>query len=125
MKRQHHQKDCAPLDRDQLLLDLQSSDEATRARAVRAICPCHAGWQAFEEHMKIVAALQKDASPLVRDVARHVFEDAAEMENGGYPTNPREASNEMLRTRRASRFPREPEEITQNARNRRRARGKF
>ena len=124
MKRKHNENYCAPVDIERLHLDLQSPDETIRAKAVRAICPCHAGWQPFEQHMRIITELQKDASPLVRDVAKHVFEDAAEMESGGYPTNPREVSNEMLRTKRASRFPREPEAIIHNGRNRRRARGK-
>lgn len=109
---------------EQIRLDLQSADEEIRARAVRSICPCHSGWQAFEQVMTIVSELQKDESPLVRGVARHVFEDAAEMESGGYPTNPREASNEMLRTKRASRFPREAEEIVQITADRRRSKGK-
>ena len=122
MKRKVPQDDCDPLEMQRVQVDLQSPDEATRARAIRFICPCHAGWQPFEHHMKIVAELQKDPSPLVRSVAKHVFEDAAEMESGGYPTNPRETSNEMLCTRRASRFPREPEEVTSNAGDRRRRR---
>ena len=115
MKRKHHQNECASLDMERLRLDLQSPDEATRARAVRAICPCHAGWQPFEQHMKIVAELQKDVSPLVRGLAKHVFEDAAEMESSGYPTNPREINNDMLRTKRASRFPRDAEESAHEA----------
>jgi len=109
---------------ESLRLDLQSPDELTRARAVRSLCPCHAGWQPFEQQLKIVSELQKDASRIVRGAAIHVFEDAAEMESSGYPTNPREISNEMLRTKRASRFPRETGEIKQNARYWRRARAR-
>lgn len=117
-KRQHN--GCAPLDLERLCLDLQSPDEAIRVRAVRAICPCHAGWQPFEQYMHIVASLQKDESPVVRGAAKHVFEDAMEMESGGYPTNPREVSNEMLRTKRASRFPRDTEETAHKGQHRQR-----
>ena len=124
MKRKHTANHCASLDIESLRLDLQSPDDAVRARAVRALCPCHAGWQPFEEHIQLLAELQKDASHLVRSVAKHVFEDAAEMESSGYPTNPREISNDMLRTKRALRFPRDAEEITRDARTRQRARGR-
>ena len=121
MPRKQQHNDCALLDMERLRLDLQSHDEATRLKAVRSICPCHAGWEPFEQHMKIVAELQKDTSLIVRNAAKHVFEDAAEMESSGYQTNPREVTNEMLRTRRASRFPREPEEIAHKAQSKRRA----
>ena len=125
MKRKQKPEHCATTpDVERLGLDLQSPDAATRARAVRALCPCHGGWQLFEQHIQAVVALQKDDCPLVRAAALHVFEDAAEMESGGYPTNPREVTNDMLRTRRASRFPREPEEITPRTQARERARAK-
>lgn len=91
-------------DDTRLRADLESGDEAVRARAVRSVCPCHAGWQPFEAHGDAVARLTKDESPLVRASALHVFEDAAEMESSGLPTHRREATNEMLRTRRQPRF---------------------
>ena len=90
---------------------------------MRALCPCHSGWQPFEQYLKTVAELQKDESPIVRRAAIHVFEDAGQIESGGYPTNPREVTNEMLRTKRASRFPRDADEIAEKARGKRRKRG--
>ena len=79
---------CDAPDLERLKAELQSPDEAIRARPVRALCPCHAGWMPFEQHLKMVAELQKDPSPIVRAAALHVFEDAAEIESSGYPTNP-------------------------------------
>jgi hypothetical protein len=113
---------CVPIDREQLLQDIQSPDEQVRARAVRSLCPCHAGWEVFETHLDVVSRLTKDPDREVRKNALHVFEDAGEMESGGYPTNPREATNEMLRRKRASRFRREEEDYreTQNVKKYRR-----
>ncbi len=93
-----------------LRVDLHSPDEATRARAVRSVCPCHAGWGPFEAHLDAVARLTKDESPVVRASALHVFEDAVQVESGGLPTSRREVTNEMLRTRRHSRFRRDADD---------------
>lgn len=84
--------------------DIQSPDSKVRARAVRSLCPCHAGWEVFEQNIGIVNQLKKDPCSKVRANALHVFEDAIEMQSEGYPTNPREITNEMLRTKRSSRF---------------------
>ena len=120
MKEQHAA--CATVDLERLLVSLQSPDEAIRAKAVRSLCPCRAGWQLFEQHMDIVARLKKDPSPAVRSHALHVFEDAGEMQSNGLPTNPREATNDMLRKKRASRFRPDEEalEAAQKARAERR-----
>ena len=100
-----------PVDEEQLLRGLQSPDAAVRARATRSLCPCHAGWEIFEQRFDLVELLKKDASPEVRANALHVFEDATEMQSEGYPTHPREVTDEMLRTRRASRFPLDQEAL--------------
>src|SRR5439155_20650911 len=90
------------LDRERLLAELQSPDEAKRARAARQVCPCRAGFEQFEEAMGLVKKLQKDASPLVRGAALHVFEDAFEMQSSGLPTTPQAITNEMVATKRRS-----------------------
>lgn len=97
-------KPCEVLDVERVLADIQSGDEVVRAKAVRSLCPCHSGWGPFEQHLPLIKALCKDPSPLVRKAALHLFEDAGEMQSDGLPTNPRESTNEMLRTRRRSRF---------------------
>ncbi len=103
---------CDYLTIEKLMTDICSPDEKVRARAVRSLCPCHAGWQAFEENIRIVDQLKKDPSPTVRANALHVFEDAGEMMSEGYPTNPRETTNEMLHTKRVSRFRRDSDDIS-------------
>ena len=97
-------KQCKVLDVNHVLTDIHSADEHVRASAVRSLCPCRSGWGPFEEHLHLIKALCKDPSPLVRKAALHLFEDAGEMQSEGLTTNPHEATNEMLRTRRASRF---------------------
>jgi hypothetical protein len=87
-----------------LMRDIQSPDEAVRARAVRSLCPCRLGWGPFQECLKQISAMKKDPSPEVRKAALHVFQDSYEMESEGLPTNPREIRNEMLATRRRSRW---------------------
>ena len=59
--------------------DLQSPDEEARGNAVRAFCPCHAGWEAFESHVGEVLRAMRDPSRTVRAGALHVFMDAAKM----------------------------------------------
>ena len=61
------------------LPDLQSPDAEARAEAVRAFCPCHAGWEAFESHVGEVLRALRDPSRAVRAEALHVFQDAAKM----------------------------------------------
>jgi hypothetical protein len=92
------------IDPERLEKDLHSPDETARAKAVGSLCPCRVGIGIFQQHLDTVAQFRKDPSPAVRAAALHVFEDAGEMENEGYPTSPRETTNEMLRRRRASRF---------------------
>jgi len=92
------------LDFSAVIADMESSDEMVRAKAVRSLCPCHGGWEPFERHLSRIKLLCKDPSPLVRRAALHLFEDADEMQSDGLPTHRREATNEMLRIRRASRF---------------------
>src|SRR5262245_1857237 len=100
-----------PPDIAALLRDLQSSDEERRGKALRARCPCRSGWQLFQEQIDLVERLKKEPSPTVRAHALHVLEDAAELQSEGYPTHPREATDEFLRKRRASRFPSDAEEL--------------
>ena len=111
--KKHHEHACSALDLDAVLHDIQSSDEKVRASAVRSLCPCRSGWEPFEANLELIRQLQHDPSPVVRANALHLFEDADEMQNEGCPTNPREVTNEMLRTKRESRFRRDPDEIAQ------------
>src|SRR3712207_6592394 len=64
---------------ESLVPDLKSPDEEARGEAVRAFCPCHAGWEAFESHVGEVLRAMRDPSRAVRAEALHVFHDAAKM----------------------------------------------
>ena len=47
---------------------------------VRGLCPCHAGWEVFEQHVRDVLRTLKDPNRAVRAHALHVFDDAARMQ---------------------------------------------
>jgi hypothetical protein len=91
-------------DLDALLADFLSDDEATRAKAVRQVCPCRMSWDTFQRCMDLVRNLQKDPSRRVRAAALHVFEDAFEMDSSGLPTSRQEVTNEMVARRRQMRW---------------------
>jgi hypothetical protein len=55
---------------------MDSPDEVLRARAAREICPCRAGFEAYESHLDELKALQKDPSMKVGLAALHVEKDA-------------------------------------------------
>ena len=98
-------------DREQLSADLNSADDLQRAKAVRALCPCREDWELFEQYIELVRRLRKAPSPLVRAAALHVLEDTAQIQSDAYPTHRRQATNEMLRTKRRSRFPASEEDL--------------
>ena len=107
---------CPPPDSERLLRDLQSPDEAVRGDAVRSLCPCHAGWEAFEGHVGAVLSMLRDGSREVRAHALHVFDDAARMVHDGELEYYLQAAGEMIRRKRASRF--RPDEGGAEARRR-------
>jgi len=94
----------AVMDPEQTLADLSAADAATRARAARELCPCHSDWGVFEQNLDVLRQMTKDASPVVRANALHVFEDAFELENEGLPTTPQAVTNEMVARRRQTRW---------------------
>jgi hypothetical protein len=60
--------------------DLRARDEAAREDGVRAFCPCHAGWEVFEQNVQVVFRSLKDSNRAVRADALHVLDDAARMQ---------------------------------------------
>jgi hypothetical protein len=112
-KKKKHE-DCAAVDIGQVLADMESPDDEVRGKAVRELCPCHAGWEAFEQHVAAVSRLTRDGSRAVRAHALHVFQDAAEMHSLGDPAHRIQFMEEMTRKKRAS--PRRPEEVEREAR---------
>jgi hypothetical protein len=63
-----------------ILAEMQSPDEQTRAHAVEQACPCRVPWDTFHQLRKAAQRLRKNPSPMVRANARHVEEDARELE---------------------------------------------
>src|SRR5215470_11382872 len=63
-----------------VLAALLSADPNARIKALRAICPCAAGFPLYERFRGEVKLLQKDPDPRVRATALHVEHDACEIE---------------------------------------------
>jgi hypothetical protein len=70
-------------DIERLVADLQVSDEIGNGHTVRALCPCHVGWEVFEQNVGFVLRQLRHRSRVVRAHALHVFEDAATMQAAG------------------------------------------
>lgn len=64
----------------QLVADLQVTDDAVRGDTVRSLCPCHVGWDVFEQHVGALSRFLRDKNRVVRRQALHVFEDAVRMQ---------------------------------------------
>ncbi len=48
---------------------------------MRSLCPCHNGWEVFEQYVNILSQLTKDSSAAVRADALHVFYDAVNIQS--------------------------------------------
>jgi hypothetical protein len=92
---------------DRILSDLYSLDEATRANAVEAVCPCRMGFEGFQRAMDIVTTMRKDPSKEVRKRVQHVLEESYQLAGNEWPTTRQMPKNEMIVTKRKSRWPRE------------------
>jgi hypothetical protein len=60
-----------------ILEELRSPDEDVRARAVRRVCPCRAGFDLPYEQVAFL--VQNDPSATVRDAAAHVLTESCEL----------------------------------------------
>ncbi|MGI9067924.1 MAG: hypothetical protein ACR2HX_16170 [Pyrinomonadaceae bacterium] len=94
-------KKSADVNRELLLAELQSANEAVRSKAVRSLCPCDKGWKLFEQHVDIVSQLTKDSSPKVRVSALHVFDDAVHIQSIGDAEYRFQSVEDKLRKKRA------------------------
>lgn len=83
----------------------QGSDETVRGDAVRALCPCHVGWEVFEQNVIVVFRHLRDPSRIVRAQALHVFEDAARMQLVDDLKLQLEPGEELICQKRAQHFP--------------------
>src|SRR5215204_2899183 len=89
---------------ESFLPNLQSPDEEKRGGAVRGLCPCHAGWEAFEAHVGEVLRALRDPSRTVRAHALHVFDDATRMCSEADLGYYREDGEERIGEKRAAHF---------------------
>jgi hypothetical protein len=64
----------------QLVAGLEVTDEEVRSDSVRSFCPCHVGWDVFEQHVRALSRFLRDPNRVVRREALHVFEDAVRMQ---------------------------------------------
>ena len=84
--------------------NLKVSDEGVRGDAVRYFCPCHSGWELFEEQVSVLTKLLKDPSAAVRRQALHVFEDANRMHSRSDLDYYLEPGEEKIKDKRPSRL---------------------
>lgn len=94
----------AATDIERRLPDLQSPDEVERGNFARSLCPCHAGWEAFEQHVGLVIRLLSDRSDVVRAQALHVFDEAVRMQAAEDLRYYLEAGEEKIGEKRACHF---------------------
>jgi hypothetical protein len=87
-----------------LVNELQATDEVVRGNAVRGLCPCHVGWEVFEQHVDVLIRLLRDRSDVVRAHALHVFEDAVRMQSASDLQYYIEPGEERIGEKRACHF---------------------
>jgi hypothetical protein len=63
-----------------LVSNSDATNQAVRTDSVRGFCPCHAGWEVFEEHVGDVLRALRTGNREERAHALHVFDDAARMQ---------------------------------------------
>jgi len=84
----------------QILNDLQSPHEGTRADAVRLLCPCRTKWDVPVQ--RYIAAMRDDPSPTVRHEVHHVLDEDS---NWGKRLETRRAQAELANGAADGEFP--------------------
>jgi hypothetical protein len=80
---------CRPgPDPDMLLAQLRAPDDEVRVKALHLVCPCGAGFLAYERFRGEVKRLQNDPSPRVRAAALHAEQDAMRRRDRARTTSP-------------------------------------
>lgn len=64
----------------EIAAEMTARNEALCDEGVRAFCPCHAGWELFEQNVQVVFHHLRHGSRLARAHALHVVEDAVRMQ---------------------------------------------
>ena len=85
--------------------DTKASDADVRGEGVRGFCPCHAGWEVFEQNIRVVLRGLRDPNRKERADARHVFDDAARMQLVEELKLQFEPGEELIGQKHAQHFP--------------------
>lgn len=64
----------------EIAADITARGEIVCDEGVGKFCPCHAGWEVFEQNVQVVLRHLRDGSRLARAHALHVFDDAMRMQ---------------------------------------------
>ena len=64
-------------DLTEIAADIRAPDESVPGDAVGELCPCHVGWEPFEQHVSAVLRHLRDGDRVVRAHALHVYDDAS------------------------------------------------
>ena len=88
-----------------VVADTKASDADVRGEGVRGFCPCHAGWEVFEQNIRVVLRGLRDPNRKERADARHVFDDAARMQLVEDLKLQLEPGEELSGQKRAQHFP--------------------
>jgi hypothetical protein len=82
--------------------ELEASDN--EVGKLRELCPCHVGWEPFEQNVSVVMRLLKHPNQLVRAHAMHILGDAAVMQTKEELHYYLEPGEEKIGEKRASGF---------------------
>ncbi len=85
-----------------VVAELEASDKDVGE--LRGLCPCHVGWEVFEQNVSLVMRLLKHPNQLVRAHAMHILTDAAVMQNREELHYYVQPGDERIGERRASGF---------------------
>ena len=85
--------------------DTKASDATVHGDAVCELCPCHVGWEVFEQNVQVVLRHLRDGSRVVKAQALHVIEDAARMQLAEDLKLQLEPGEELIGEKHAQHFP--------------------
>ena len=79
-------------------------DENTAPQTAEVVCPCYAGWEAFEKNVRVVLSKLKAGTRSERAYALHVFDDAMRIQSKEDLESALEPGEYMLDEKRACHF---------------------
>ena len=95
----------ARTDISDIAADIQVPDESVGGDAVCELCPCHVGFEVFEEKVSVVLRHLRDGSRKIKAQALHVYDDASRMQLAEDLKLQLEPGEELIGEKRAQHFP--------------------